>query len=168
MFRLSKFKKTKHKNGSIIKRILWYAFSPIFFENKIPIPQILKKIVLVIFGAKIGQGVVIKPSVQIKYPWNLIIHNHVWIGEKCWLDNLDIIEIKNNVCISQGSMLETGSHDFKSEGFELITYPITINSNTWIGCRCLILPGANIERGSIFYGGSIIGRHSRANKLINT
>ena len=40
----------------------------------------MKKSVLVLFGAKIGKGVVIKPSVNVKYPWNLKIGHHVWIG----------------------------------------------------------------------------------------
>ena len=140
MFELNKFKKGKHKNGSIFARTLWYLFSLVFFENKIPFPQKIKKIILELFGAKIGKGVVIKPSVQIKYPWNLYVGNYVWIGEKCWIDNLDTVDIESNVCISQGSMLETGSHDFKSERFELITKPIKIGSNSWIGCRCLVLP----------------------------
>lgn len=166
MFELNKFKKGKHKNGSIFARTLWYLFSLVFFENKIPFPQKIKKIILELFGAKIGKGVVIKPSVQIKYPWNLYVGKYVWIGEKCWIDNLDTVDIESNVCISQGSMLETGSHDFKSESFELITKPIKIGSNSWIGCRCLVLPGTVIKKGSIFYGGSVINKNSVPNKSI--
>ena len=80
---------------------------------------------------------------------------------------MDIVEIRENVCISQNTMLQTGSHDFKSIGFELITKPILIQSDSWVGCGCLILPGTTIETGSIFYGGSIIRNGTTANAKVS-
>ena len=50
-----------------------------------------KRFLLRLFGAKIGKGVVIKPCVNIKYPWKLRIGNYVWIGENVWIDNLDTV-----------------------------------------------------------------------------
>ena len=70
------------------------------------------------------KGVVIKPNVKIKYPWNLYIGNNSWLGEKVWIDNLDIVSVGNNCCISQGAYLLTGNHDYRSEyfGFDYLTY----------------------------------------------
>lgn len=163
MFQLKKFKKSEHRNGTFFKRISWYIISLMFFETGIPFPKSIKILFLKIFGGEIGDGFIIKPHVKIKYPWNLRIKKHVWIGERVWIDNMDIVEIHENVCISQNTMLETGSHDYKSIGFELITKPILIQSNSWIGCGCLILPGTIIDSGSIFYGGSIIRNGATVN-----
>jgi acetyltransferase-like isoleucine patch superfamily enzyme len=55
-----------------------------------------------LFGAKIGQGVVLKPSINVKYPWHLEIGNYSWIGEGAWFDSLAPIRIGSNCCISQG------------------------------------------------------------------
>lgn len=33
------------------------------------------------FGARIGVGVIIRPSVQITYPWKLTIGDHAWVGD---------------------------------------------------------------------------------------
>ena len=70
---------------------------------------------------KVGRSVIIKPRVRIKYPWFLQIGDNSWIGEDVWIDNLDSVIIKENVCISQGAMLMSGSHNYKSEKFDLIT-----------------------------------------------
>ena len=59
---------------------------------------------LKLYGAKI-EGVVLKPKVNIKFPWNLIVSENVWIGENVWIDNLDKVIIGDNVCISQGAFL---------------------------------------------------------------
>lgn len=79
--------------ASVIKRTLWYfANSAILNNSFIPFSRIKIK-VLRLFGAKIGKGVVIKPSVNIKYPWNLKIGDYVWIGENVWIDNLVEVSI---------------------------------------------------------------------------
>lgn len=73
-----------------------------------------------LFVAKIGKVAVIKPLVNIKYPWRLKIGNNVWIGENVWIDNLDDVTIANNVCIiSQFSLLLSGNNNYKEQSFDL-------------------------------------------------
>lgn len=47
---------------------------------------------------------VIHPGVNIKFPWKLRIGDRSWIGQRVWLDNLDMLTIGNNVVISQGAI----------------------------------------------------------------
>ena len=63
-------------------------------------------------------------------------------------------------------MMESGNHDFKSESFDLLLQPININDNVWIGCDCLILPGANIQSGSVYFGGKTINDKTAPDKII--
>ena len=102
-----------------------------------------------LFGAHIGQGVVIKPGVKIKFPWRLEIGNYVWLGEDAWIDNLALVSVGDNTCISQGAYLCTGSHNWKSENFDLITKPISIGPKVWIAARATIGPGIIIGEGSV-------------------
>jgi putative colanic acid biosynthesis acetyltransferase WcaF len=95
------------------------------------------------FGAKIGKGVRIKPQVHIKYPWKLVIGNYCWIGEKVWLDNVEKISLGDNVCISQGAMLLTGSHDHTKSTFDYLCDEIVLEDGVWIGARSLVGKGVN-------------------------
>ncbi len=115
----------------------------------------VKVILLRLFGAKVGNGVVIKPSVNIKYPWLLNIGNHVWIGEEVWIDNLVEIDIADHVCISQGAMLLTGSHDYKAESFGLLTGKITLESGAWIGAKAVVCPNVICHTHSVLAVGSV-------------
>ena len=124
-----------------MKQICWYFINAIIFKTTLFPLSKLKVLLLKIFGATIGKGVVIKPGVNIKYPWKLSIGNHSWIGEGVWVDNLDTINIGNSVCISQNAYLLTGNHDFKKPTFDLITAPIIIEDGVWIGASAIICPG---------------------------
>ncbi len=153
---LSKYSNEWYKPGSIIKRVLWYITNIIFFKSSIPYPYKIKTALLRIFGAKVGNSVIIKPNVNIKYPWFLKIGNNVWIGEGVWIDNLTMVEIGNNVCVSQGAYLLTGNHDFKKETFDLIVRPITIEDGCWVGAKAIVCPGVKMKSHSVLTVGSVL------------
>tara|TARA_Y200000002_G_scaffold240774_1_gene199007 strand:+ start:13531 stop:14031 length:501 start_codon:yes stop_codon:yes gene_type:complete len=166
MFSLKDFQNPEYNPGSFLRRVSWYFCSRIFFEGFLPYPVSFKRRLLILFGSKIGKGFIIKPKVQVKYPWFLEIGDHVWIGEGSWIDNIGKVYIGDNVCISQGVFFETGSHNFKSDKFDLIVGKISIGNNVWIGCKCIILPGAMIKDNSIVYGGRILKGEVKPDKLI--
>src|SRR3712207_2062095 len=86
---LSKYNNDWYSHGaSKLKRVVWHFVNVLFFINPLNPISSLKIFLLRIFGAKIGKGVVIKPSVNIKHPWFLTIGNYTWIGENVWIDNL--------------------------------------------------------------------------------
>jgi putative colanic acid biosynthesis acetyltransferase WcaF len=138
---LSTYQNKAYKPGNLFKRVLWFFVSPVFFQSYLFPFSGVKCAMLRIFGARVGEGVVIKPNVQIKYPWFLSIGAHSWIGEQVWIDNLVPVNMGSNVCISQGAMLLTGNHNYKSPDFDLITAEIHIEDGVWIGARSLVAPG---------------------------
>lgn len=135
--------------ASRLKQLCWYFINIIFFINPLNPFNSLKKGLLRLFGAKLGKGVVIKPSVNIKYPWKLTIGDHSWIGERVWIDNLAQVTIGKNVCVSQGAMLLTGNHDYKKQAFDLIVSPIELHDGSWIGARSLVGPGVIVETHTV-------------------
>src|SRR6267378_3098885 len=96
---LSKFDNSWYRPGSFLKRLLWYVVSALFVKTYAPFPSRFKRQLLLFFGAKIGRNVVIKPNINIKYPWHLELGDNVWLGEGVWIDNLATISIGSNVCI---------------------------------------------------------------------
>jgi putative colanic acid biosynthesis acetyltransferase WcaF len=153
---LSKYNNDWFKTGAPgWKVLIWYFVNIIFFVNPLNPVSKIKCILLRLFGAKVGAGVVIKPSVNIKYPWLLTIGDYVWIGEHVWIDNLTRVRIGNNVTLSQGAMLLTGSHDYKAEQFGLIVKEIKLEDGVWIGAKAVVCPGVTCFSHSILSVGSV-------------
>ena len=140
---------------SFFVRALWmFAGQPVFALSFLPFSS-LRVFLLRMFGADVGHRVVIHSGVQVKYPWHLVIGNDCWIGEQAWIDNLTTVRVGDNVCISQGAYLCTGNHDWKDPAFGLIVRPISLESGSWVGAKCVLLPGARLEAGSIVAAGSV-------------
>jgi putative colanic acid biosynthesis acetyltransferase WcaF len=153
---LSTFNNAWYQPGAgKIKQVLWYFINILFFINPLNPLSALKVMLLRWFGAKVGKGVVIKPAVNIKYPWRLHIGNHVWIGEHVWIDNLAEVNIQDHVCISQGAMLLTGSHNYKKTSFDLLTGTITLAQGSWVGAKAIVCPGITLHSHAVLAVNSV-------------
>jgi len=152
---LSKFNNGWYKPGGIVRRVLWFVVGRVFVNTYMPWPMCLKRMVLRCFGAKLGHGVVIKPKVNIKYPWFLSVGNNSWIGECVWIDNLGKVAIGSNVALSQGAMLLCGNHDYKKTTFDLIVGDIVIEEGAWIGAQAVVCPGVTVRSHAILSVGSV-------------
>src|SRR5256885_1598284 len=107
---LSLFNDREYYAGrGLVLRTAWYFCNAIVFDSwLVPISSV-KRALLRLFGACIGKGVVIKPRVNVKYPWHLTVGDHSWIDEGVWIDNLVSVKVGANVCISQSAYLLTGN-----------------------------------------------------------
>jgi putative colanic acid biosynthesis acetyltransferase WcaF len=144
-----------HPGANLSKRLAWFFCNAIFLQNPINPSSGLKVWLLRLFGAKIGKGVTLKPSINIKYPWFLKIGDHVWVGEEVWIDNLKTVTIGHHCCISQGAMLLSGSHDYKSPTFDLIAKEIILDDGVWIGAKAIVCPGVRCGTHSVLSVSSV-------------
>jgi putative colanic acid biosynthesis acetyltransferase WcaF len=143
-----------HPGASLPKRVLWFILSAIFFTSRFPVNP-FKIFLLRLFGARIGRGVVIKPSVNIKSPWSLEIGDFTWIGESVWIDNLVQVRIGSHACISQGALLLTGNHNYKKSSFDLMAGEIIVADGAWVGAKAVVCSGVTCASHSILTAGSI-------------
>ena len=148
--------------GNSLKRALWYYLNAIFLKTSLLPINSFKMVLLRMFGAKVGKCVTIKPGVNIKYPWNLTIGNHTWIGENVWIDCLVPVSIGSDVCLSQGAVLLTGNHNYKKTSFDLITAELTIEDGVWIGACSLVNPGITASSHSVLTSGSVANKNMEA------
>lgn len=153
---LSKYSKAGYHPGrSVFARALWYMTNMFFFKPSWCTAYGFKRGLLRLYGAHIGSKVVIKPCVNIKYPWHLAIGANTWIGENVWIDNLADVTIGRNCCVSQGAMLLCGNHDFTKESFDLITGKIELKDGAWVGAKAIVCPGVTMGEGSVLTAGSV-------------
>lgn len=163
---LSRFDNSWYNPGrGILIRTLWHYINAVFMQSPLNLSSALKIFILKSFGAEIGVGVVLKPSINIKYPWNLEIGDYSWIGEGVWLDSLGTIKIGNHCCISQGAYFCTGNHDWTDPAFGLIVKPITVEDGAWVGARATVLPGVTIGSHSIITAGSVVSKNTDPNMI---
>lgn len=143
------------KGACSIKITLWYFVNALIVRASWNPFMGIKIFLLRAFGAKIGKGLIIKNNVCIKFPWKLTVGDNVWLGENCWIDNLDYVSIGNNVCISQGALLLTGNHDYTLTSFDYRNASIIIEDGAWIGAKSVVCPGVKVHSHAILTVGSI-------------
>ncbi|MBC6610316.1 colanic acid biosynthesis acetyltransferase WcaF [Hymenobacter sp. BT507] len=155
---LSTFSVGTYRAGPTWKVALWYPINYFIFDTAIPWPYAIKSALLRLFGAQVGNGLVIKPNVRIKNPWRLRIGHHCWIGESVWIDNLADVTIGNHVSISQGALLLTGNHDYTRSSFPYRLGPITLEDGSWVGARAVVCPGVTCHSHAILTVNSVASR----------
>lgn len=142
--------------GSVAKRALWMllgqpVFGCVWLPGSGPRVHLLRA-----FGARIGERVVIKPGVRVKYPWHLEIGDDCWIGEDCWIDNLTAVRIGCNVCVSQGAYFCTGNHDWSDPRFGLRVEPIELGEGAWAGAKSILTPGTVLGQYAVAAAGAVV------------
>ncbi len=147
------------------KEILWYLVKMLFFLSAMPYPNALKKFLLVRFGAKVGDRVVIKPRVNIHFPWKLVIGSDVWIGEEVFLLNFEHLTVGDNVCISQKAFLCGGNHDYTIPEMPYRNGPITLMNGSWIGASTFISPGVTVGVDTVVTAGSVVTKSLLSNAI---
>jgi putative colanic acid biosynthesis acetyltransferase WcaF len=157
--KLNSFKLPENFRGrSKIIVQFWWIVQGSFFRFS---PQFMygwRRLILRLFGAKIGDNVLIRPTVKILYPWKLSIGGCSWIGDEVTLYNMANINIGENCVISQKSYLCTGSHDHTKPSFDIFAKPIDIKDEAWIASDVFIAPGITIGYGAV------VGYRSTVNK----
>ena len=129
--------------------LLWWLVQAIAFPLSLHTFNNFRKWLLQRFGAKIGTGVIIRPTARFTYPWNVEIGDYSWIGDDVVFYSLDRICVGCHCVISQKSYLCTGSHDIQDPGFGLKTAPIAIGNGAWIATDCFIAPGVEIGANAV-------------------
>jgi putative colanic acid biosynthesis acetyltransferase WcaF len=155
MVDLSQYQHSYDSGRSFFVRAAWFFVGhPLLRSQLIPFSW-FRRVLLRIFGAEIGTGVVIKPGVRVKFPWLLRAGNFCWIGEDCWIDNLSLVTLGNHVCVSQGAYFCTGNHDWSDPSFGLIVRPIHVHDGAWVSAKALIGPGTVIGEGAVVAAGAV-------------
>lgn len=128
------------------------------------------------FGAAIGQGVEVDPTVRISRPWNLSIGDRTRIAHEAILDSIGPIRVGAEVMISQYANLCAGDHDYRDARMDVLPAPIEIGDRAWIAADAFIGPNTTIGPGALLAARSsafgtlpaeqvCIGEPARARKL---
>lgn len=84
----------------------------------------------------------------------------------CYIQAINKVILKDYVLFAPGVKIISANHDKKNHHKHIITQPIVINRNTWIGANAVILPGVEIGENCIVGAGSVVTKSFTGNGLI--
>lgn len=154
---LSKFTTEGHDRGrGTLTLVLWWLTKIAFIQSRLPWPSGFRRLLLVAFGAKIGQGFYIRPSVNIHFPWRLTIGNNVWLGEGSTILNLAEVKIEDNVAIAHEVYIAAAGHSISDEHFAYSNQPVIVEAGAWLATRSYVGPGVVVGRGAVVAAGAVV------------
>lgn len=148
--------KANYSSKEKILRIIWGFIYPVLFRYSPRLLYFWRTFILRMMGAHIGKNVKIYPSAKIMYPWLLEIGDNTTISWDVIIYNLAFSKIGSNTMISQYSHLCGGTHDFRSQNFDLIRTGFTIGNQVWLAADSFIGPGVYVKDGAVVAARAVV------------
>jgi putative colanic acid biosynthesis acetyltransferase WcaF len=108
-----------------------------------------RRLLLRLFGAKIGRGVRIYPSTQVWAPWQLEMGDFSCLGPRVDCYCVAPIRIESHAVVSQYSHLCSASHDYEQPDLPLVTRPIVIGEGAWVAADAFVGMGVTVGMGAV-------------------
>ncbi len=134
-----------------LARVLWAFAYFLLFRFTPPVPGFWawRRIVMRVFGAKVGKGVWIYPTARIWAPWNLELKPYSRIGSWTDIYNIEKILLGEHSWVSQYSYLCTTSHDINDPAHRMVASPIIVGKGVWIAADVFVGAGVTIGDGAV-------------------
>ena len=134
-----------NKLERVVWRIAWLLlarFTP---------PQLAgwRRILLSLFGARIGAGAKVYGSVRVWLPRHLEIGEGAIVGPGAEIYNHGRIAIGPFCVISQRAFLCASTHRTSDPDFALETRPISLGRGCWVAAEAFVGPGVTMGDGAV-------------------
>lgn len=106
-------------------------------------------LLLRLFGARIGRGVMVYGSARIWLPAHLEMADGSTLGPGVECYAMAPISIGSGAIISQRAHLCAGTHDHRDPAFQLYARPIRIGDGAWIAAEAFVGPGVTVGEGAV-------------------
>lgn len=110
----------------------------------------------IVYGLKLGRGVVIYGDVELWSMNRIYIGSRSVIGHSCFLDGRRGLTIGEDVNFSSGVWIWTLQHDLRSPTFDTVGGQTIVQDRAWLCSRCTLLPGVTIGEGAVVAAGAVV------------
>jgi acetyltransferase-like isoleucine patch superfamily enzyme len=158
------------------------------------VAQILRKVCLVLRGAKIGRGTWL-PAVQVPWPHQLSLgkqciietgvffkYDGFWkpgpsiqIGDRVFIGRNTEFNISTGIIIADDCLIASGCTFVDADhGTDpalpmnvqpLSVATIVLEANVWLGAQCVVLKGVHLGRGAVIGAGSVVTKSVPAGEV---
>ena len=130
-------------------RQVWNLTALALFHTSPRFLHCWRRVLLRLFGARVGNKVRIQPSVRIWAPWNLDLADYCSIGARVDCYSASKVRIGRHATVSQDCVLCTATHDHRSLDLPLITEEIVVGPYAWICAGVFVMPGVEVGEGQL-------------------
>lgn len=131
--------------GNRLLRVVWGLSWLVLCRFTPPPLHGWRRLVLRLFGARVGRGTRVHASAVIWLPANLELGEQVLIGPGARIYNQGRIVIGTRSVISQRAHLCASSHDIADPDFQLVLRPIVIGAQCWVAAEAFVGPGVTMH-----------------------
>ena len=117
-------------------------------------------------GMQIGADSFLHTGCRFYFPGNIRIGQGSIIGDRCFLDGRDVLEIGDHVDIASQVMIYNSQHDVHDEYFSPVSAPVKIEDYVFIGPRAIILPGVTLAKGCVVAAGAVVTKSVPPGKIV--
>ena len=144
--------------GNRVARAAWGLVETLLYRPSPRLAHGWRRMLLRLFGARIGPKVHPYPRTRIWAPWNLVMEEGSSIDNDVTLLNNTLIHLAPWSVVSQQSFLTTASRDLDRPGRPVIGAPIRIGTGAWVAVQCYVGPGVTIGDHAVVGARSTITR----------
>lgn len=147
-----------HSAANKVGRVLWAVVWGLLFR---PSPRVFygwRRLLLRLFGARIGRQARISPAVRVWAPWNLTVGDEASISHQVDCYCVARITIGQHATVSQYAFLCTASHDVQDPHMRLTHAPIEIGDQAWVCAGAFVAPGVQVGTGAVVGARAVVTR----------
>lgn len=121
-----------------------------------------------LIGKPVDPGFLLIPPFSTDYGLNITLGRNVFINQGCHFMDMGGISIGDEVLIGPNVNLISAGHPLapaeRRKG--IVTRPIVIGGNVWIGAAATVLPGVTIGDNAVVAAGAVVSRDVPAGTLV--
>jgi putative colanic acid biosynthesis acetyltransferase WcaF len=128
---------------------VWNLVQGTLFSLPLPRGYAWRRLLLRLFGAKVGQACAFVRTVRVFHPWLLEVGDYCAISSNVTLYNLGPMSIGAHSVLSQDVYVCGGSHDYTRPDLPLLRPPVRIGAGVWVAAGAFIGPGVTVGENSV-------------------
>ena len=145
-----------------------YSTKKLLFQmNNASDPAEIRDLLSQITASEIDESVAVFTPLYTNYGKHTRIGKNVFINFDCVFLDLGGITIEDNVLLAPGvSLLTEGDPNSAEERHSLVSKPVHIKKNAWIGANATILQGVTNGENSVVAAGSVVSKDVPDNTIV--
>ena len=156
---------SKYSRSEQSRRVLWML--GIWLIRLSPRPCFAwRRLVLRLFGARVGCQVRLYASTKLEMPWNVSLGDWCALGEDVYIYSLGPVSIGERATISYRAHVCAGTHDLHGPATPLLKPPVNIGCDVWIGTEAFIGPGVTLGDASVVGARAVVIKDVSAMQIV--